>query len=114
MKIGRLSSETGLSIHTLRYYEKLGLIHKTSKDKSGHRDYKTQDIELVNWITCLKKSGLPLEKIKVYAQAFEVNNIAAMSEILEVHLSQLAAQQQELQHHISITHYKLEQLKRLT
>ena len=56
MKIGELSRESGLSTHTIRYYEKIGLFHKAKKDDSGHRQYDSADLDLVNWVTCLKES----------------------------------------------------------
>lgn len=114
MKIGALSRETGLSIHTLRYYEKLGLINKTHKDSSGHRTYRAQDIELVNWVNCLKQSGMPLEKIKTYVQAFTTQDHQQMAEILCLHLEQLEKQQLALAHYFEVTQYKLAQLKSLT
>jgi DNA-binding transcriptional MerR regulator len=64
MKIGEFSKKSGLSVHTIRYYEKLGILKKNSKDKSGHRNYTDFDIEWIKFITCLKATGMELEQIK--------------------------------------------------
>ena len=52
MNISEIAESTGLSAHTLRYYEKIGLILSVAKDSSGHRDYSASDLE---WIEFLKK-----------------------------------------------------------
>jgi DNA-binding transcriptional MerR regulator len=64
MKIGEFSKKTGLSIHTIHYYEKIGLIKKKSKDISGHRIYTKFDIEWVYFISCLKATGMTLKQIR--------------------------------------------------
>ena len=74
MKIGAVSDETGLGIHTIRYYEKQGLIKKPEKDASGHRAYDSRDIEILNWVSCMKNSGMSLNKIKLYTKAFYDEN----------------------------------------
>lgn len=44
MKISMFSQLTGVSVHTLRYYEKIGLL-SISRDGSGHRCYTETDID---------------------------------------------------------------------
>lgn len=115
MKIGQLSKNIGLSTHTIRYYEKLGLLHKPVKDLSGHRMYNKEDVDLANWVTCLKKSGMSLEKIKEYTHAYRYDNNFKVTELLEIHLVKLKSQQKDLEHYVEVTVKKLEKLKsRLT
>ena len=111
MKIGQLSDRIGLSPHTIRYYEKLGLLDKPSKDSSGHRHYSHSDIEIANWVTCLKKSGMSLEKIKHYSKAYKNDEFVKLSELLELHLINLKSQQKDLIHYIEVTENKLNKLK---
>ena len=47
MKIGELAKRSGLTAHTLRYYEKIGLLPDADRDRSGHRDY---DASALVWI----------------------------------------------------------------
>ncbi|QHS23798.1 MerR family transcriptional regulator [Virgibacillus sp. MSP4-1] len=63
MKISEISSCTGLSKDTIRYYEKFGLIHP--KIKKHHRDYNEQDIEVIEIIVKLKDTGFSLKEIKM-------------------------------------------------
>ncbi len=48
MKIGAVSDKTGLGIHTIRYYEKQGLVIQPKKDASGHRSYTSTDVDVLN------------------------------------------------------------------
>ena len=68
MNISKFSQLTGLSPHTLRYYEKLGLLIHISRSVSGHRSYSVTDAEWVRFISRLKVTGMPLKQILEYAQ----------------------------------------------
>ncbi|MEW5249974.1 MerR family transcriptional regulator [Microbulbifer sp. 2201CG32-9] len=111
MKIGTVSSKTGLGIHTIRYYEKQGLIKKPAKDTSGHRTYDSRDLEILNWISCMKSSGMSLNKIKEYTKAFYANENAACVALLKEHLKHLLAQQENIEHYIAVTENKIFRLK---
>ncbi|WP_420549216.1 MerR family transcriptional regulator [Curvivirga sp.] len=114
MKIGELAKETGVSTHTLRYYEKIGLIDTAAKDASGHRNYGAFELDLINWVVCLKKSGMPLEKIKTYVAAFKTGDANNMREMLEAHLVKLHKQQADIEHYLDVTERKLASLKKST
>jgi len=112
MKIGQLSENIGISTHTIRYYEKLGLLHQPTKDISGHRVYNKLDVELANWVTCLKKSGMSLKRIKEYNKAFKKGEKIKITNLLKIHLEKLKIQQQDLRHYIEITQNKINNLKK--
>ncbi len=112
MKIGQLSEQSGLSAHTIRYYEKMGLIEKPQKDGSGHRHYESGDLELINWVSCLKKSGMSLQKIREYTAAFHGDNDEILVDILTLHLDKLRAQQEDIEHYLDVTSEKLSRLKK--
>ena len=59
MNIEEVSKKTGLSAHTLRYYEKLGLIFDVRRNAGGHRDYSSRNLD---WIDLLKKLKCKLKK----------------------------------------------------
>ena len=62
--IGQVSKKTGLGVHTLRYYEKEGLLPFVSKTSSGLRTYSDNDLGWIKMIECLKATGMPLTGIK--------------------------------------------------
>lgn len=63
MKIGKLSSQTGVSIRMLRYYEQEGLLspHRT---EAGYRHYTQEDVAMVKAVLMLNKAGLPLAVVR--------------------------------------------------
>lgn len=68
MLINELSKRTGLSIHTLRYYENYGLFKGVSDEKVKTNNYKNYDEELVEKIELIKEAkeiGFTLSEIKV-------------------------------------------------
>lgn len=67
MNISKFSELTQLTPHTLRYYEKIGLLSNISRNSSGHRSYTIVDVEWAKFINRLKATGMPLEQIIEYA-----------------------------------------------
>ena len=65
-KIGEISKITNLTIDTLRYYEKEGLI-TPSRDQNNIRMYSDSDIRWIQFIKKLKQTGMPLKNIKEYS-----------------------------------------------
>ena len=64
--IGQVAKKTGLGVHTLRYYEKEGLLPFVRKSGSGLRIYSDSDIGWLGMIECLKGTGMTLKGIKQY------------------------------------------------
>jgi DNA-binding transcriptional MerR regulator len=71
MKIKKVSEITGLSSHTLRFYEKTGLIPCISKNRSGHRNYSESDLELISFIQKWKLTGMPISEISRYMELMD-------------------------------------------
>ncbi len=67
MNIKEFSKISGISAHTLRYYEKIGVFQEINRNYSGHRDFSENDILWAEFINRLKETGMPLEQIKKYA-----------------------------------------------
>ncbi|GHV27808.1 MerR family transcriptional regulator [Clostridia bacterium] len=65
--IGEFSSITGISIYTLRYYEKENLIIPERKE-NGRRLYSDGDVAWIQFIKRLKDTGMPIKEIHIYAQ----------------------------------------------
>ncbi len=64
MKIGELSREVNLSVDTLRYYERRGLIPKPPRMASGYRRYSADDVRRLKFITRAKELGFTLDEIR--------------------------------------------------
>lgn len=68
LTIQQAAAETSLSGHTLRYYERIGLILDIARAQSGHRRYKADDLEWINFLKQLKATGMPLAQMQRFAQ----------------------------------------------
>lgn len=64
--IGEVSKLTGLSVPTLRYYDKEGLIPNINRNEIGLRDFTEQDLGTINIVTCIKGAGASIREIKEY------------------------------------------------
>lgn len=63
LKISELSAKTGLSAHTLRFYEKNGLISASTRSEAGYRYYNDSDVRRVEFVKTARNTGFSLEDI---------------------------------------------------
>lgn len=68
--IKQVSQKTSLSVYTLRYYDKEGLLPFVERSETGIRQFTDADLEWLSTICCLKDTGMPLKKIKEYIDLF--------------------------------------------
>jgi DNA-binding transcriptional MerR regulator len=109
LTISDVAAETGLSNHTLRYYERAGLLFGVGRNGSGHRRYSAQDVEWVVMVTRLRATGMPIRMIRRYAELVRAGegNEAERLEILEAHRAEVVAKIDELQRNLELIDYKL-------
>lgn len=115
MNIAKFSELTHLSAHTLRYYEKLGLLSNISRNHAGRRIYTQEDIEWVLFITELKSIGMTLEQIKQY-RALQAAGPASYQQrraILETHRDALNERIKTEQSHLSTLDAKMKKCDKL-
>ena len=63
MRISELAKRTGLSAHTLRFYEKQGLVSHNSRSEGGYREYDETDLRRVEFVRTARNVGFSLEDI---------------------------------------------------
>lgn len=99
MKIGELARRSGLSTHTLRYYEKIGLLPYASRDRSKQRDYDAAILTWIAFLRRLKTTGMPIRDMLRYARLREGGSgtQAERRALLEAHRDRVRAQVAELQ-----------------
>lgn len=61
--IGELVKQLNINKETIRYYERIGLISETIRDKNGYRIYTKEDMEKIKFILIVKKYGFSLKEI---------------------------------------------------
>lgn len=108
MKINQISEQFSLSIDTLRYYEKIGLLNHVDRD-NGIRNYKEKDVERLQFIQCMKKSGMTLESIRQYFDYLDdfETTFQERLDMLEKQYAIALKQKQELQESIDYLEYKM-------
>lgn len=110
MTITEVSREYGLSADTLRYYERVGLVPKVHRNKSGVRDYLPEDCRWVEFIKCMRSAGLPIEILIEYVDLFQRGDETrgARKEILMEQRQQLAMRIEEMQKTLARLDYKIQ------
>lgn len=64
MKIGELSKKTGLTIDAIRFYEKTGLITQASRTESGYREFSSEIVAVIEFISHCRSLDIPIPDIK--------------------------------------------------
>ncbi|GAF38618.1 MerR family transcriptional regulator [Agrilactobacillus composti DSM 18527 = JCM 14202] len=106
--IGQFSKLVGLSIDTLRYYEKEHLI-LPQRDDNNRRVYTDHDVKWIAFIKRLKQTGMPIKDIQCYA-TLRYQGDATIAERLSLLYEQrqrLKADQVELQRHVDFLDAKI-------
>ena len=97
LTIQEMARRSGLSEHTLRYYERIGLLTPVPRDgSSGHRRYSADMAEVIESLSYLRGTGMPLEDIRVYLHLRRQGNLVA-AEQKSLFESHLAAVTEELE-----------------
>lgn len=118
--ISKVAEMTGVSSHTLRYYEKIGLLPSPDRKTGGIRQYTEQEVDFITFLHSLKKTGMSLEEIAEFVRDGcilqklddeDENELAPSIErridILNKHLENMEQQRRELDSIISLTKEKL-------
>jgi DNA-binding transcriptional MerR regulator len=96
--IGELSTRSGRSIHTLRYYESVGLIPFVLRNASGRRRYNAQHVEWLFFLERLQRTGMTLAEMRQYAALVSrgKKTMAQRVALLQRHLERVDKQMTEL------------------
>ena len=71
MNIAEVSKQLNMSPDTLRYYERIGLITAVKRTKTGIRNYDDSDLKWIEFISCMRGAGLPIEVLIEYVTLFQ-------------------------------------------
>ncbi|GAB3432273.1 MerR family transcriptional regulator [Flindersiella endophytica] len=111
LSIAEAASRTGVSAHTLRYYERAGLV-VTAVDRTsgGRRRYHQLDLEWIKICTRLRATGMSIRAIRRYAELVSAGygNELERLELLETHRSEVLAKLAELQENLELIDHKID------
>lgn len=91
MRIGELSNKTGLSIDTIRFYEKSGLIKSPSRTESGYREFGKEALDALLFISHCRSLDIPLSEIKklLTVRAGSAKSCREANDVIDDQLSKL-------------------------
>ena len=104
-----VSKKTGLTAHTLRYYEKEGLITGVERSQGGIRQYTDEDLERLGLIRCLKNTGMSIQEIARFVQLTHEggHTLEERVELLREHRERVLERMAEMQEHLDKVTWKL-------
>lgn len=110
LTIQEAAEETGLSVHTLRYYERIGLLMPVGRAANGHRRYSQRDINLIQMLNRWRQTGMPLVDIQHYVKLLQEGDVTAGERraLLEAHRQTVVNQIEELQATLEVIDYKIQ------
>ena len=108
--IQEAAQEMDVSAHTLRYYEKIGLLPSIQRSDNGRRNYTEEDLGWVYWLKLLRESGMSIRAMKRYVEITRAGDhtIDERCAMLEEHRNQLRAQIGKLQGYLKRLNQKVE------
>ncbi len=107
--IQEVSKKTGLSAHTLRYYEKEGLITGVERTPGGFRQYTDEDLEELGLICCLKNTGMSLQEIAQFVELTHQGEFTLKQrvELLREHRENMIKRMEEMQRYLDKVTWKV-------
>ena len=108
--IAEAAERSGLSAHTLRYYERIGLIHPVGRGQNGHRRYGRDDIEWLEFLIKLRTTDMPIRQMVEYAELVRAGPQTASRRraMLEAHREALRERIGELEETAAVIDRKIE------
>ena len=106
---GEAAEESGFSLDTLRYYERIGLLEPVQRNSAGQRRFTDDDIGWLGMLRCLRGTGMPIAEMLRFAELVRAGDhtVADRIALLEAHdraveakLAELREKQSAIQHKI--------------
>ena len=110
MNIKTVADTLDLTIDTIRYYERIGVVPPVQRDKNGYRDYQVGDINRLFVAKVLRNAGLSIESLVEYAALEQAsdNPLAAQKELLQEQLDRLNLKLKEIERTRDLLQYKVD------
>lgn len=109
------AKHTGVSPHTLRYYERIGLVGPIARDAGGRRRYTDGDLGWVELLRRLRATGMSIQQMTEYAELQRGSDPTGEKrrDLLAAHERQLVAHIAELREHLGVVRHKISNYQQL-
>jgi len=113
--IRTMAARCGMTTHTLRYYERVGLIQPVGRARNGHRRYSDADEAWLNFLHCMRATNMPIREMQRYAALRERGDDTSLDrrKILEDHRATIAAQIVALEKAHALLNHKIENYRKI-
>jgi DNA-binding transcriptional MerR regulator len=110
LTISDAAEQSGLSSHTLRYWERAGLLQPVTRNGSGHRRYAEEDLERIKFLTKLRATGMPIRQVRRYADLLNRGDDTNEERLalLEAHREAVLAHLEETAGHLELIDWKID------
>lgn len=110
LTIQQVAEASGLSVHTLRYYERIGLIHPINRANNTHRRYTMDDIGWIDFLNKLRSTGMSIQQMQCYAdlQRQGDETLAERVAMLRALRDEAEARIAEVEMHLTAIRYKID------
>jgi DNA-binding transcriptional MerR regulator len=108
LSIAEVAERTGVTAHTLRYYERIGLVD-VPRDDGGRRRYTDAELNRVVFITRLRLTAMPIRHVQAYFRLVDdgPGNEPQRLALLESHRDQVKARISELEDALAVVDHKI-------
>ena len=110
LTIQEVSQVTGLTPHTLRYYERIGLIHPINREENTRRIYTADDVGWIDFLLKLRATGMSIKDMQRYAE-LQRQGDETLPERVEMLMSlrdKVESHIDEMNEHLKLIHYKID------
>lgn len=113
--IRTMAEQSGMTAHTLRYYERVGLIQPVGRARNGHRRYSEADAAWLNFLHCMRATNMPIREMQRYAALREMGEatIEQRRQLLEEHQRTITSQIQALERALALLTYKINNYRQI-
>ena len=110
LTIQEVSRATGLSSHTLRYYERIGLIHPINREENTRRCYTADDVGWIDFLLKLRAIGMSIRDMQRYAELQRQGDttLPERVEMLKSLRDKVESHIEEMNEHLKLIYYKID------
>jgi DNA-binding transcriptional MerR regulator len=110
LTIQEVAKATGLTPHTLRYYERIGLIHPINREENTRRIYTADDVGWIDFLLKLRATGMSIKDMQRYAE-LQRQGDETLPERVEMLMSlrdKVESHIEEMNEYLKLIHYKID------
>lgn len=109
LTVSEAAAKVGLTAHTLRWYERIGLLDDVPRDSAGHRRYRARDLNWLMLLIRLRATGMPVKEMLRYTELVRIGDGTEpdRQELLEQHRARVMAHIVDLRADLAVIEMKI-------